>query len=163
MRYLTSQVFLPAGLLLVPLLTVGSGRPDGSGKPAQDCEAALWQHVYKPARLQVLVRCKVVTGIIEEMSAQPDGDEHMLLRLDPGQEALVNRRNAKRKRGDLVIEVVCANRTKQRAPKQACQGYANGVELPQVGKHVRVTGSYVLDTSNGWTEIHPASRIEAIR
>ena len=153
----------PLGLLLFPLLTIGSTRPGGTGQRPDQCDAALWQHVYKPARLRVLQRCTVVTGIIEEMSANTDGDEHMLLRLDPGQEGLVNRRNAKRKHGDLVIEAVCVNPTKQRAPRQACKGYSNQVALPQVGKHVRVTGSYVLDIDNGWTELHPATRIEPIR
>jgi hypothetical protein len=31
-----------------------------------------------------------------------------------------------------------------------------------VGAHVRATGTYVIDSHNGWAEIHPVSRIEAM-
>jgi len=31
-----------------------------------------------------------------------------------------------------------------------------------VGEHVRVTGTYVLDSHNGWTEIHPVTRIDKL-
>lgn len=55
--------------------------------------------------------CKTVTGVIEESSADEDGDQHMLLKLDAGQEELLTKKNTKKKQGDLVIEAVCANNT----------------------------------------------------
>lgn len=133
-----------------------SGQADGSPQ----CDAAFWDRVYDPARLKVLDQCKVVTGVIEEQDANEDGDEHMLLKLDPGQEDLLTKRNIKKKNGDLVIEVVCANPVTDKKAVEACRGYSNPIKIPNIGDHVRVTGSYVNDTHNDWTEIHPVSRIE---
>ena len=45
----------------------------------------------------------------------------------------------------------------------ACKGYVNNVELPKVGDHVKVTGSYVIDSHNGWAEIHPITEIVIIK
>jgi len=101
-----------------------------------------------------------VTGVIDESDADPDGDQHFLLKLDPGQDSLVNKRNAKKKGGDIVLEIVCANPTKMKKVKSACTGYTNPIAIPSVGKHVTATGTYVLDTHNGWVEIHPVSRLE---
>lgn len=127
------------------------------------CDSTLWKHVWDPPRLQVIDMCKEVTGVIEETSAQDDGDGHMLLKLDAGQEDLLNKENKKEKNGDLVIEVICANEITKKKAKQPCEGYLNNVKIPQIGQHVKVTGSYVIDTNNGWTEIHPVTKIEVIK
>ncbi|MGI8811268.1 MAG: hypothetical protein ACR2IH_01910 [Pyrinomonadaceae bacterium] len=102
----------------------------------------------------------MVTGTIEELDQNEDGDTHMLLKLDPGQDDLLKKKNISKKDGDLVIEVVCANPVKAKKVGPACNGYSSGVHLPAVGEHVKVTGSYVLDSHNGWTEIHPVTSIE---
>jgi hypothetical protein len=112
--------------------------------------------------LQQLASCVTATGIVEESAADPDGDQHFLLKLDPGQDALVNKRNNKKKTGDLVVEIVCANPPSQKKAKQACAGYTNRIAIPAVGAHVRATGTHVLDSHNGWTEIHPVSKLEKI-
>ena len=130
--------------------------------PAADCDSSKWVHVYDPDRLQVLDRCKIVTGTIIERNADPDGDEHMLLKLDKGEKDLLQKKNFTKKEGALVVEVVCVNNITRKRAKGACDGYVNNVQLPGVGDHVRVTGSYVLDSHNGWTEIHPATKIEKI-
>lgn len=127
---------------------------------ASDCNPALWDHVYDPDRLELIDKCKVVTGIIEEQDQNEDGDTHMLLKLDLGQESLVNKRNLKKKNGDLVVEVVCANAVSDKKAKEACTNYSSAIPLPKVGDHVTVTGSYVNDSHNGWTEIHPVSGIQ---
>ena len=44
-----------------------------------------------------------------------------------------------------------------------CTGYVNHVMLTQVGDHVKVTESYVIDSQNGWAEIHPITKIEKIK
>ena len=119
--------------------------------------------MYNPSRLQVLAPCKTVTGVIEESSVDDDGDQHMLLKLDAGQEQVVNARNIEKKQGDLVIEAVCANKTTLRKVGTACEGYVNQVQLPAVGAHVQVVGSYVIDSHNGWAEIHPITRIDQLR
>ncbi len=129
---------------------------------AWGCDSTKWKYVYNPERLQVLDKCKIVTGVIEERNADEDGDEHMLLKLDKGQENLLLKKNYKKKEGDLVIEAVCVNKIKRKIAKGACTGYMNNVWLPSVGDHVRVTGSYVIDSHNGWTEIHPITSIEKL-
>ena len=66
----------------------------------------------------------------------------------------------KSKKGDLVIEAVCINNISEKKVGDACKGYVNHIKLPSVGNHVRVTGTYVIDSHNGWAEIHPISKIE---
>ena len=128
------------------------------------CDAALWQHVYKPERLQVLDACKTVTGVVQDVEPDEDGDMHAVLLLDPGQENLVNKRNKKKKSSGLVIEIVCSVQPK--SPKsaiKACAGYQASLAMPSAGTHARVSGSYVFDTHNGWNEIHPVSKIETLK
>ena len=132
-------------------------------KNSADCDSSLWKYVYDNQRLKVLDKCKVVTGIIEETSADPDGDQHMLLKLDKGQNALLTKKNDIKKGGNLVIEAVCINNITRKRAKGACTGYVNKVVLPKKGDHVKVTGSYVIDLHNGWAEIHPISSIEKLK
>lgn len=94
--------------------------------------------------------------------ADNDGDQHFLLKLDPGQAALVNKRNQKKKSGSLVLEIVCANPTTMKKAKAACKGYTNRIPIAPVGAHVRATGTYVIDSHNGWAEIHPVSKLEVM-
>ena len=143
-----------------PAASGASAQPTSAQGAAADCDASLWSRVYSPKRLEQVGACMSVTGVIGESDADPDGDQHLLLKLDPGQETLVNKRNKKKKDNELVIEIVCANPTKQKKPQRACAGYTNKIPIPAVGQHVKVTGSYVLDTHNGWMEIHPVSRVE---
>jgi|GEM_PF-647040 len=124
------------------------------------CNKDLWQKVYNAERLTVKADCTTVTGTIAERNADEDGDEHMLLKLDAGQEGLLTDKNKKKKDGNLVIEAVCVNPTSLSKVGSTCRGYTNSVNLPQVGDHVSVTGSYVVDSHNGWTEIHPITSIE---
>ena len=141
-------------------------KPEGvvaSSNAHDDCDSTLWNHVWDSWRLHVLKQCKVVTGVVDAMGADDDGDEHILLKLDPGQEGLVNKHNQQKKKGDLVVEVICANAINLKAAKKPCEGYINKVQLPSVGEHVKVTGSYVIDIHNGWKEIHPVSRIEELK
>ena len=135
---------------------------DFSQSAASGCDASLWDHVYDPSRLQQLAPCLSVTGIIEESNVDADGDQHFLLKLDPGQDNLLNKRNAKKKAGDIVLEIVCANPTTMKKVKSACAGYTNPIPIPAVGAHVRATGTYVIDSHNGWAEIHPVSKLQAM-
>jgi hypothetical protein len=135
---------------------------DLSQSAASGCDASLWNHVYNPTRLQQLAPCLTVTGVITESSADPDGDQHFLLRLDPGQDTLVNKRNRKKEGGDIVLEIVCANPTTMKKVGSACAGYTNPIPIPAVGAHVRATGTYVIDSHNGWAEIHPVSKFQAM-
>lgn len=139
---------------------------DGGAAPASvstfasaGCDESLWAHVYNPTRLEKLAPCVSVKGTIEESSANDDGDQHFLLKLDAGQETLLNKINVKKKNGDLVIEIVCANPVAVAKARSACVGYRNTIPTPVVGAHVMVTGSYVIDSHNGWAEIHPVSTL----
>ena len=135
---------------------------DASRFAATDCDQSLWNHVYNPSRLQKLAACVAVTGTVAESAADDDGDQHFLLKLDAGQEALVNQTNAKKKNGDLVVEIVCANAVSLPKAKSACEGYKNKIAPPAVGAHVRATGTYVIDSHNGWAEIHPVSKLQRL-
>ena len=128
-----------------------------------DCDLSLWKYVYNPERLEIIEKCKTVTGIIEESNADEDGDQHMLLKLDSGQGDLLTKRNVKKKQDDLVIEAVCINSPTLRKVGSTCEGYVNHIQLPKQGDRVKVTGTYVLDSHNGWTEIHPIMKIEMLR
>ena len=130
---------------------------------AIDCDTTFWKYVYNPERLEVIDKCKTVTGVIEESSADEDGDQHMLLKLDNGQDQLLTKKNVKKKQGDLVIEAVCANKPTLKKVGNTCNGYINKIQIPKLGDHVKVTGSLVNDTHNGWNEIHPITKIEIIK
>ena len=139
---------------------VATEKPDDT---ITGCDAAYWKYVYNPSRLKVISKCRTVTGTIEESSADEDGDQHMLLKLDTGQEDILTERNAKKKQGNLVIEAVCANKTTLAKVGNTCNGYINKIQIPKLGEHVSVTGSLVTDTHNGWNEIHPITKIEILK
>ena len=175
-RYLTVTVFLFLFLSLFSSYeknqsakkedAIKKGIPCASGNSedvfidSSSCDPGIWKHVYNPSRLKVIDKCITATGVITESHAEPDGDQHLLLKLDSGQENLLQRKNIKSKKGNLVIEAVCINNISEKKVGDACKGYVNHIKLPAVGSHVRVTGSLVLDTHNGWNEIHPISKIE---
>ena len=127
------------------------------------CDTSLWKYVYNPERLQVIDNCKTVTGIIEESNADDDGDQHMLLKLDVGQDDLLTKRNIKKKQGDLVIEAVCVNKVLLKKVGNTCKGYINHIQLPELGEHVKVTGVLVVDSHNNWSEIHPITKLEKLK
>ena len=128
-----------------------------------NCDTSLWKYVYNRNRLTVTDMCKTVTGVIEESNADEDGDQHMLLKLDKGQKNILTDRNIKKKQGDLVIEAVCMNNVSLKKVGNTCKGYINHIKLPNIGDHVKVTGSLVIDSHNGWAEIHPITSIEKIK
>ncbi|MEP6615675.1 MAG: hypothetical protein ABJA57_03810 [Ginsengibacter sp.] len=122
------------------------------------CKPELWHYVYDPGRLEIKKKCISVTGTIVGSNADEDGDQHMLLKLD-NQVSLLTKKNVSKKDGNLVIEAICINNIRKKKAMGACNGYVNHVQLPKVGDHVKVTGSYVIDTHNGWAEIHPITEI----
>ncbi len=123
------------------------------------CDTSLWQHVYHKYRLEVKEECKTVSGVVLAKKIEADGDYHIRLKLDPGQGQLLNEKNISVQDSCLVIEAVCAHEVTQTDAISACENYVNNVRIPEVGEHIRVTGSYVLDTQHGWLEIHPITAI----
>jgi hypothetical protein len=135
--------------------------------PPAACGALLTkelEHVYHPDRLTTQEPCKTVTGTIDLVRSEPDGDYHIRLKLDPGQGHLTNARNDAIQGGDLVVEPICEHKVTQADAVASCQGFSGGVAKPKKGMHVKVTGPYVLDTegNHGWMEIHPAVMIEEV-
>jgi len=117
--------------------------------------------VYHPQRLQIIDSCKSVLGTIESKKSEPDGDYHIKLKLDPQFSNLINSANVDGQHGDMVVEPICQHAiTESIAAAVACSNFHQNINIPAVGSHVNVTGSYVLDKEhNGWAEIHPVTRI----
>lgn len=141
-----------------------------AGEVAQ-CDDSLWDHVYNPQRLIVKQQCIAVTGTIVDASHgqhtdgvrhEADGDTHGWLDVDPQFKNLLNAGNMSDEEGNLVFEIVCEFRVTQADAKSACPAtYHSPVQLPPVGSHVRIVGSYVQDTNHlKWMEIHPVTSIE---
>jgi hypothetical protein len=143
------------------IISCSSGTSDSSF--LSTCDPEIWKHVYNPSRLKVIKDCITVSGVITESHAEADGDQHLLLKPDGGNESLLTRKNLKNKKGNLVIEAVCVNNITEKKVGSACKGYVNHISIPSVGAHVKVSGSLVLDTHNGWNEIHPISKIEILQ
>jgi hypothetical protein len=87
-------------------------------------------------------RCRVAVGTVRRVKFEEyDGDVHIDLRLDPGQDKLLSDGN-ERVGGNLIVEVIPQDRSR--------------VALPREGARVQVVGPWVDDTQHGWNEIHPA-------
>ena len=123
------------------------------------CDSSQWQHIYHSYRLKVIEQCKTVIGIVDGVRQEKDGDYHIRLRLDSGQESLLNEKNISEQQGCLVIEIVCSCGVTQADAVIACEGFTNKVPVPSIGDHISVTGSYVYDSQHGWREIHPVNSI----
>ena len=128
-------------------------------------------NVYHPSRLTIVRPCATVIGVVAGVRAEPDGDVHVNLDLDPAFAGLVNDRNVSGEHGALVVEIVPADEpgcTPGQPPRPATGTYDYGrctgadEPTPNVGDHISVTGPYVLDTAHGWMEIHPAWAIGGI-
>ena len=143
--------------------TSPSVAPRPSPASAGACSTKPDEHVYNPDRLQTLTACVTVTGTIDVVDPEPDGDLHVLLELDPGQtcgsQACLNGKNTSELGGDLLLEPVCEHEVTQADALAACEGYHNSLSIPAVGSHVKVTGRFVLDLNHGWLEIHPLESV----
>ena len=112
--------------------------------------------------LKVIEQCKTVTGTVMAVKREKDGDYHIRVKLDSGQENLLNEKNIQVQHGCLVLEIICGCEVTQKDAIEPCQGYVNNVRVPEKGEHVQVTGSYVYDAEHGWMEIHPVTKIVLI-
>lgn len=132
---------------------------------ATGCDQGLWDHVYHKQRLVLVAPCISVTGTIQHMKREADGDEHIQILLDPGDSALLNDINQTRQRGALVIESVCEGPVTQADAVAVCKDFHSPVDIPTQKKaRVTVLGSYVLDqeANHGWMEIHPVTSITVV-
>jgi hypothetical protein len=138
---------------------------------AVGCGDRLWRHVHDPERLVIKNDCVTVTGVIMDSTAampepdgvrhEPDGDTHGWLKVDLQFANLLNGGNASDQQGNLVFEIVCHYAVTQADSIGACANFTDTQQIPRVGTHVAMTGSFVLDTNHAmWNEIHPVSRIQ---
>jgi hypothetical protein len=126
------------------------------------CDESLWDHVYNPSRLQIVDNCITITGTIDSIRAEKDGDLHIRLSVDSQYSHLINQANERNQFGDLVLEPICVRQVTQPSAIAACENFRQNIDIPHVGTHVKVTGSYVLDHEHSdWAEIHPITSIEA--
>jgi hypothetical protein len=118
------------------------------------------QYVYSPDRLTVKAACLRVTGHIDAIREEADGDLHILLKLDAPYRALLTPANQGRELGDLVVEPICVHNVTQASAVAACKANPDPLQdLPHSGMDVWMEGRYVLDIEHGcWAELHPLYR-----
>jgi hypothetical protein len=135
-------------LVVVALVAGGCFLRQAGPPPSPHCRSGSpLVGVYHPDRLKVKSRCHVAVGTVEKVKAELyDGDIHIELQLDPGQDSLLSSGNA-RVGGTLILEIIPWDRSR--------------VLVPDVGQRIEVVGPWVDDTAHGWNEIHPAWWISA--
>ena len=129
----------------------------------QGCDTSLWQHIYHSQRLRVIESCTQVSGVLETVLKEKDGDYHLRLKLDNQYLNLLNEKNISDQHGDLVLEPVCENQITQADAVSACKNFHGTIVIPPINTHISVLGSYVLDTEHGWMEIHPVTSLNVIK
>ncbi|HEX9430538.1 MAG TPA: hypothetical protein VF944_09190 [Candidatus Bathyarchaeia archaeon] len=113
-------------------------------------------HVYNPARLQTVRDCITVSGIVNNVIAEDDGDYHIWFHVDSQYASLPNSANNDYRQGDLLAEIICATTITQQDAVLACENYTNQIlPIPNSNQNITVTGPYVLDNVHGWMEVHP--------
>jgi len=130
---------------------------------ATQCDQSLWEYVYNPGRLQVLDPCISVTGTVDEIRKEEDGDVHILFRLDQQFESLLNEKNIARQYGDLVLEPICQGKVRQADAAEPCSQYPGPYFEPEIGQRYLVSGTYVHDADHGWNELHPVTSMQPIQ
>lgn len=136
--------------------------------------------VYLPFRLHVRKACATVSGTVDCVKREPDGDIHIRLRLDPADRRFLTSANAfqqcsgrgsNARRPHLVVEIIPQNGRLPVPDNSADLGGFVTPATPKPGDHITVTGPYVLDTNalhdliypgknvRNWGEIHPAWNI----
>ena len=148
----TVSALLPS--LTPPVIAISNNNPNLECDPGDQVP-----YIYSPDRLTVLSGCIHVSGVVEKIRNEADGDLHILLKLDAAYASLLTPANSK-ELGDLVIEPVCIKTPTQADAILPCSQDPNPLTvLPAVGDRVWMEGRYVLDKDHGgWAEIHPLAR-----
>jgi hypothetical protein len=130
-------------LAVLAAVVAGCALRRGGPPPSPHCRSGSpLVGVYHPQRLRVKSRCRVAVGTVEKVKFEEyDGDVHLELRLDPGQEHLLGKGN-EQVDGTLIVEIIPWDRAR--------------VPVPAEGQRIEVVGPWVDDTTHGWNEIHPA-------
>jgi len=137
--------------------------------------------VYLSGRLRLVDHCRTVSGTVDCLKVEPDGDIHLRLRLDPQFVGLLKPANAIQVCADqpgphLVVEII--PQRPQGILFRTNNADAGGFidpRTPAPGDHISVSGPYVIDTNilhrvlyqgraaENWAEIHPAWAIRVDR
>jgi hypothetical protein len=67
--------------------------------------------------------CRSVSGTIESIRTEQDGDYHIRVKLDPQFSDLINSANVNGQFGDLVVEPIFVNPVTQPSAISACQNF----------------------------------------
>ncbi len=133
--------------------------------------------VYLRSRLHVRKRCVTVTGVVDCLRREPDGDVHIKMRLARRYRRLLTPANAAQRcpghRGPhLVVEIIPQRGHLPFPENSASRAGFVTPRAPRKGDTITVTGPYVLDTNAlhdllvpgrhiaNWAEIHPAWNIK---
>jgi hypothetical protein len=135
---------------------------------AAKCNLSLWKFVANPpGRFKILSQCVSVTGTVLSIHYEPDGGP---LALDAPYKNMVTKANFNPlMRGGIWSEMVCQHTEESFAvesfKRRECIGYNGPIfNTPQVGQHLQVNGTYLLDIrEGGHAEIHPVSSIKLIK
>ena len=129
---------------------------------ATQCDQSLWEYVYNPGRLQVLNPCISVTGTVEQIRKEADGDLHILFRLDQQFKSLLNEKNISKQHGDLILEPICQGKVRQADAAEPCGRYPGPYFELQIGRRYLVSGAHVYDADHGWNELHPVTSMQSL-
>jgi len=167
LRAMALILFVGACLFFLAYRSLQSPGPGQGGQESPQttdahCNQGLWQYVYNPGRLQILDSCISVTGAVEEVRKEPDGDVHIRFRLDQQFASLLNEKNISRQQGDLVLEPICQGKVRQPDAAEPCSQYNGPYFEPVVGQRYLVWGAYVHDADHGWNELHPVTSMQPI-
>jgi hypothetical protein len=120
----------------------------------KDCPC---NRVHHPNRLILLDSSKTLSGKVEKIESDIDGDIHIRLKI--GDSSLLVKNNYKDENGCMVGEIVCA------VPSvfPICWFYKNEITLPKEGDSIEIEGPYVFDKGHNITEIHPIMNLKIIK
>jgi hypothetical protein len=136
--------------------------------------------VYIPGRLKLQDRCMTISGTVDCLKSEPDGDVHIRLRPDTQFRRLLLPANSLQTCVDqsdahLVVEIIPQHPEGVFRTNDADAGGFITPTEPRPRDHIVVTGPYVVDTNvlhrilyqgrpaENWAEIHPAWAIKVDR
>jgi hypothetical protein len=85
--------------------------------------------------------CRQVSGRVDDVRDEEDGDIHVLVDLDNQYRGMLMANNHTEQGGDLVVEFM---------PRD----YGH-LPRPSIGDRLALTGAYVDDSEHSWAELHP--------
>jgi len=136
--------------------------------------------VYLPFRLHVKKRCVTISGRVDCVHREPDGDVHIELHLSRAYRRLLTPANAYQRcprhgGPHLLVEIIPQNGELPFPDNSATRAGFVTPNAPKPGQRVKVTGPYVWDTNAlhdliypgrhiaNWAEVHPAWNVTVTR